>query len=85
MSSPKLFPQAQAYLLEIGPPIAQTIVPRLQEPDPAVREALIDVLGAVGGESTVPVLQAATKDANASVAAAAKRALARIALQRAPQ
>jgi HEAT repeat protein len=43
-----------------------------------MREAIADVLGVVGDASAVPVLEAAAKDADASVATAAKRALARI-------
>jgi HEAT repeat protein len=78
MASGKVVQQAQEYLIEIGPPVISTIAPRLQEPDPAMREAIADVLGVVGDASAVPVLEAAAKDADASVATAAKRALARI-------
>lgn len=70
--------QAQEYLIELGPSMAAAIVPRLQEPDPEVREGLIDVLGVIGDASTIPALEAAAKDPNASVAAAAKRAVARL-------
>jgi HEAT repeat protein len=78
MGSSKLQAQGQEYLIELGPSMAATIMPRIQEPDPELRAALIDVLGAIGDASTIPALQAAAKDANASVAAAAKRAVARI-------
>lgn len=84
MSSPKVRAQGQEYVIELGPSMTPTVVPRIQEPDPDVREALIDVLGVIGNESTLPVLQAATKDGDASVAAAAKRAVARITRQGAP-
>ena len=78
MGSPKVLAQGQEYLIELGPSMVSIVLPRTQEPDPDVREALIDVLGVIGNESTLPALQAATKDGDASVAAAAKRALARI-------
>jgi HEAT repeat protein len=78
MSSSKVLVQGQEYLVELGPPMVATLVPRLQEPDRDVREALIDVLGAIGDASTLPALEAAAKDADGSVAAAAKRAIARI-------
>ncbi len=78
MSSPKVLTQGQEYLIELGPSIAPTVAPRIQEPNPDVREALIDVLGVIGNESTLPLLQAATTDADASVVAAAKRATARL-------
>jgi HEAT repeat protein len=78
MGSPKVIPQAQEYLVELGPSVVSTIAPRLQGPDAAVREAIADVLGVVGDASTLPALEAASKDANASVATAARRAIARL-------
>jgi len=78
MSSEKVIAQAQDYLVELGPSMAPTLVPRLQEPDANVREAVADVLGAIGDASAVPALEAATKDRDPSVASAAKRALARL-------
>jgi HEAT repeat protein len=74
----KVRAQGQEYLIELGPAMATTIMPRIQEPDLELRAALIDVLGVIGDGSTIPALQAAAKDPNASVAAAAKRAVARI-------
>jgi len=51
----------------------------LQEPDADVREALADVLGAIGGPDAVPALQnLAAKDPKGAVGNAAKRAVARI-------
>jgi len=78
MSSDKVIPQAQEYLVELGPPMSPTLVPRLQEPDVNVREAVADVLGVIGDASVIPALEAATKDRDPSVALAAKRALARL-------
>ena len=78
MTSPKVIPQAEEYLVEIGPGVVSTIVPRLQDTNPDVREALANVLGAVGDASVLTALDAASKDADASVAAAAKRAIARL-------
>lgn len=74
----KVLVQGQEYLVELGPAVVPTLLPRLQEPNPEVREALVDVLGAVGDESAVATLQPLTKDHDASVAAAAKRAVARL-------
>jgi HEAT repeat protein len=78
MSAPKVSAQGQEYLIELGPAIIPALLPRVQDPDADVREAIVDVLGVFGDASTLPVLQAATKDREASVAAAAKRAIARI-------
>ena len=78
MSNEKIIPQAQEYLIELGPSMSPTLVPRLQEPDANVREAVADVLGVIGDASVVTALEAATKDRDASVASAAKRAQARL-------
>jgi HEAT repeat protein len=78
MGSPRLLTQGQDYLVEIGPSQVTTLVPRLQEPDADVREAMADVLGIIGDAAVIPPLQAALKDRDASVAAAAKRAIAKI-------
>jgi HEAT repeat protein len=74
----KIIPQAQEYLVELGPSMSATLVPRLQEPDANVREAVADVLGLVGDASVLPALEAAAKDRDGSVASAAKRAALRI-------
>lgn len=78
MSSTKVIPQAEAYLVELGPGVVSAIGPRMHDADPDIREALANVLGAVGDGSVLPALEAASKDPDASVAAAAKRAIARL-------
>ena len=78
MSDAKVIAQAQEYLIELGPAFVTVIAPRLQEPDPAVRAAIADVLGAIGDAATVPALETETKDGDAQAAAAARRAIARI-------
>jgi HEAT repeat protein len=78
MSTTKVLDQGRDYLIELGPGMITTILPRLQDPDPDLREALIDALGAFGDASALPALEAAAKDGDDSVAAAAKRAVARV-------
>ena len=78
MSSATVLAQGQEYLIELGPSMAPTVVPRMQDSDPDLREALVGVLGVIGDAATLPALEAATKDRDDSVAAAAKRAIARI-------
>ena len=78
MGSDKMIAQAQEYLVELGSPMTPTLVPRLQEPDANVREAVADVLGVIGNASIVPALEAVTKDRDPSVASAARRAIARL-------
>jgi HEAT repeat protein len=78
MSSSKVLAQGQEYLVELGPAMVPTVTPRMQDPEPDLRRALADVLGVIGDQSTLPALEAAAKDADAAVAAAAKRAMARL-------
>ena len=79
MASPKVVDQGAEYLVELGPPVAAMLIPRLQEPDADLREAAADVLGAVGGSDAVPALEAAAaKDPKGAAGRAAKRAIARI-------
>jgi len=78
MANDKVVQQGQEYLIELGPPVASVIAPRIQEPDAGIREAVADVLGVIGDASVLPALETATKDPDAAVAAAAKRAIARL-------
>lgn len=78
MSSSKIVSQGEEYLVELGPPMASVVAPRLQEADAGIREAAANVLGAIGNAAFLPVLESAAKDPDTSVAAAAKRAIARL-------
>lgn len=79
LASPKVADQGEEYLVELGPSNAPSLVPRLQEPDPGVRESIADVLGFIGGPAAIPALQdAGAKDPKGPVGTAAKRAVARI-------
>ena len=79
MSTGKLIPQIQEYLIELGPPDISVILPHIQEGDPDLRQALVEVLGVIGDASVVAVLEVvANGDHDESVAAAAKRSLARL-------
>jgi HEAT repeat protein len=79
MNSSKVLAQGQAYLVELGPAMLPTVVPRVQDPEPDLRRALADVLGVIGDSSTRPALEAlAAKDRDDLVVAAAKRAIARL-------
>jgi HEAT repeat protein len=78
MDSPKMVPQAQDYLIELGPPILKDLYPRLQESEPAIRSGVAEVLGIIGGEEALPALQAVAQDRDSGVANAAKHAIERI-------
>lgn len=78
LDSNALAPQIQGYLLDLGPAAVKPVVPRLQEPDEAVRRHLATVLGAIGDETTVAALTPLKDDRDREVAAAATHAIERI-------
>ena len=81
MRSDDMVLQVQAYLVELGTPIERELLPRLQEPDEAIRARVAEVLGAIGGDSSVAALQR-LKDSDRAVVLAAERAVERIKLRR---
>jgi HEAT repeat protein len=74
--------QVQDYLIELGAPIEKELLPSLQEPDAAIRAAVADVLGEIGGDASLNALQNLT-DRDKDVIEAAKRAVERIKMRRA--
>ena len=82
LSSDELSLQVQGYLIELGEDIEQELLPRLQEPDDIVRARVAQVLGAIGGDSSVLALQEMkAKDRDRMVASAVERAVERIKLR----
>jgi HEAT repeat protein len=82
LSSDDVARQVQGYLLEFGPTIEQELLPRLQEPDEAVRARIAEVLGAIGGEASRAALEGLKGRArDGDVAEAAQQALERIKLR----
>jgi HEAT repeat protein len=81
MDSTKATPQVQGYLMELGPSIIPDLVPRLQEPDEAVRRSVVEVMGALGDESTVAPLTPLLQDRNKDVVKAATHAIKRIGMR----
>ena len=78
LDSDKTAPQIADYLLELGPPIAPTLLSHLQDPSPAIRGNVATVLGAIGNDATLTALQPLTADRDRAVAQAATRAIERI-------
>lgn len=78
MDSPQMVPQAQDYLIELGPAIAPSLYPHLQDSDQGIREGVAEVLGLIGDDKSIAPLEAITADKDPNVATAAKRAIERI-------
>src|SRR4051794_8503850 len=78
LTNDKVSAQARDMLIEIGPSVSSELYARLQESQPAMREAVADVLGMTGDQAALPSLEAATKDKDPDVATAARRAIEHI-------
>ena len=74
--------QVQEYLIELGPAIERELLPSVQDPDPAIRGAVVDILGEIGGDASLAALRD-IKDRSTDVVEAAGRAVERIRLRRA--
>jgi len=81
LASAQVAPQVIAYFLELGPPVAATLTPHLQDPNERIRMNTAHVLGAIGGEAALPALQPLTQDRDKAVVEAATRAIQRIKLE----
>jgi HEAT repeat protein len=76
---PDLAQQARAYLTELGPAAAPELHPWLQQHDPALRKAVVDVLGLSGhAASEAALIPVARGDSDRSVAEAARLAILRL-------
>ncbi len=73
--------QVQDYLFEFGPSIEKQLLPSLQEPDEAMRAAIAEVLGEIGGDASLAALRD-LKDRDRDVVQAATRAVERIKIRR---
>jgi HEAT repeat protein len=74
--------QVQEYFLELGQPVEKELIPSLQEPDPSIRAAVAEVLGAIGGAASLATLQG-LQEKDKLAADAVSRAVERIKMRRA--
>lgn len=81
LDTPRVVPQVQGYLLELGPSLVPTLIPHLQDPDAAIRARIAELLGAFGGETALAALQPLTQDRDREVMSAATRAIERITMR----
>lgn len=75
--------QVQEYFLELGPAVERELLPMLQDPDPSIRGGIAEVLGEIGGEASLTVLQK-MQDRDRGVVETARRAVERIQMRRMP-
>lgn len=78
LTNDKVTEQGVESLIELGPSVAPQLYSRLKESQPEMRQATADVLGMIGGTAALEPLQAVANDKDPDVAAAAKRAIARL-------
>ncbi len=73
-------PLVLGYLLDLSPTMAPAIAEALRDPREDVRRLIADVLGFSGNTAVLPALEAAAKDSEPDVAAAAEQAIERLKL-----
>jgi HEAT repeat protein len=73
-------PLALGYLLDLSVSMAPALAESLKDPSADVRRLVADVLGFSRNGKIVPTLEAATKDSDPDVAAAAQQAIERLKL-----
>jgi HEAT repeat protein len=82
MTSDKMAPQIAEYLVELGPSIIPALLSHLQDPSPAIRANVAQVIGVLGGPAAAAALQPLTQDHDHDVAQAATRALQQLKMSR---
>ncbi len=75
--------QIAAYLIELGPTVAASVVSYLQGPEPRIRALVAETMGMIGSPQIASALEALRRDPSPDVAAAAERALERLTYRRA--
>ena len=78
LANPQTIRQARVYLTELGAQAAPGLRPYLQQPDPALRQAVVEVLGLSGDHDSLGTLETAARDADPAVAEAVRQALVRL-------
>ncbi len=80
LGNPRTADQAKRFLIELGRSIVPAVGGYLQDPEPAIRSAVADVLGMIGDAPSVVLLEPLRRDRDQAVATAAERAIQRIRL-----
>jgi HEAT repeat protein len=75
---PRLRDEALQYIIELAAGRSSLFTRHVQDPDARIRADVIDALGLAYDPAALPLVEAATRDADPQVARAAARALARL-------
>jgi HEAT repeat protein len=78
LTPPALSRQARVYLTELGGEAGEGLRAYLRRPEPAIRQAVAEVLGLSGDAGSLAALEAAARDADPAVAEAVRQALLRL-------
>ncbi len=74
----QLAPLAFDYLLDLGPAVADVLAPAAAHKDAKVRAGIAEVLGVVGNDASVFVVQSLSRDRNRAVSEAGIRSVKRL-------
>jgi HEAT repeat protein len=69
---------AFVYLVELGAPVAPSLSGYVTHKDPKVRAGIVEVLGIVGSQASLPAIEGLARDKDTRVAAAAERSRRRL-------
>ena len=78
LTRPRLRAQARQYLIELLPGRSSALAGHLQDPDARLRVEVVDLLGLSGDAAALPLVEPLLQDADAAVARAAVRAVAKL-------
>jgi HEAT repeat protein len=78
LRNPSTAAYAFAYLVELGAPIAPSLAGYGTHKDAQIRAGVAEVLGIIGGQGSLPTIEALARDKDKRVAAAAERSRRRL-------
>jgi len=81
LDSDRMAPRIAGYFMELGQPVAAELASSLKDPSDAIRGNVALILGAIGTQSEIALLEPLLQDRSAEVRRAAERAIHRLKLR----
>jgi HEAT repeat protein len=81
LDSARMAQQIAGYFMELGQPVAAQLTPMLKDPSEAIRGNVALILGAIGTQAEIALLEPLLQDRSAEVRLAAERAIHRLKLR----